>query len=381
VNVLPGMAQVSPALLAVMVATAIMFAVAIAFLAAAARLRRANMRKAALWARLETKMDALIASIVHGSADAAVLHSRIRPTEHVVLVDYLYKLLVRETRPARRALFQQLAVPYLEVLEKRARTGDVWQRARAIRTLAEVAGLDARGAIMAGLDAPEPHVAMTAARAYAQVGLGPVDPLLARIDRYHHWDRRLLRSVLESFGHAAAPALARTFADRTLAPHSRAVCADALAGLDYGDAADAATHVLLEEDDIDLVAASLRLLGAKSSEAQRDIVRDMCGLADEVVRGQAVACLARIGDDADLVNFVEPALYDPSPWVARSAAHGLTLRTGRTWTPPAATADQPQAADAAVPHNDPGPDPARRTGAHPRERAAGWRSHAELREE
>jgi hypothetical protein len=333
VNVLPDLTQTSPALLAVVAATAIMFAVAIAFLAAAARLRRANMRKANLWARLETKMDAVIASIVHGSADAAVLHSRIKPSEHVVLLDYLYKVTVHETRPARRQLYQELARPYLGVLEQRARTGDVWQRARAIRTLAELAGLGAGNAIMAGLDAVEPHVAMTAARAYAQVGVGSVAPLLARLERYHNWDRRLLRSVLASFGPSAAPALAQTYADLTLPPYSRAVCADALAELDYGDATDIAVRVLLEENDIDLVAASLRLLGTSSTPEQRAVVRDLCGVLDEVVRGQAMACLARIGDEADLVDIVQPAVHDASPWVARAAAHGLGLRTGRTWTP------------------------------------------------
>ena len=337
-DVLSTLTQASPALLAVVVATAVMFAVAVAFLAAAARLRRANMRKAALWAKLETKMDAVIASIVHGSGDAATLHSRIKPSEHVVLLDYLYKVLVSETRPARRRLYQELAQPYLAVLEKRARTGDVWQRARAIRTLSELAGLGARDAIVAGLDAAEPHVAMTAARAYAQVGVGPVAPLLARLERYHNWDRRLLRSVLVSFGPSAAPALAETFADLTRPPYSRAVCADALAELDYGQAAGVAARVLLEENDTNLLAASLRLLGSGSTPEQRDVVRNLCRIQDEIVRGQAVACLARIGDDADLADIVEPAVHDSSPWVARAAAHGLKLR-GRSSTPSAPVID------------------------------------------
>ena len=379
-NVLPTVTQISPALLAVIVATAVMFAVAIAFLAAAARLRRANMKKAALWSRLESKMDAMIASIVHGSASPAVLHSRIKPSEQPVLLDYLYKVLTHETRPTRRVLYQQLAQPYLGVLEERARSGDVWQRARAIRTLAEVAGVDARAAIMAGLDAPEPHVAMTAARAYAQVGLGPVDALLARIDRYHHWDRRLLRSVLASFGSAAAPALAHAFADRTLPPYSRAVCADALVRLDYGEASEAAGQVLLEDDDLDLVAASLRLLGMRSSPAQREIVRDMCRLSDEVVRGQAVACLARIGDEADLVDIVEPALLDASPWVARSAAHGLTARTGRVWTPPA-PATQRMAPVEALSPDAAGAQPTRENGARRRDAASRLQPHGELQGE
>ena len=41
---------------------------------------------------------------------------------------------------------------------------------------------------------------MTAARVYAQLALGPVDTLLARIDRYQNWDRRLLRAVMRQLG-------------------------------------------------------------------------------------------------------------------------------------------------------------------------------------
>jgi HEAT repeat protein len=204
-----------------------------------------------------------------------------------------------------------------------------------------------------------------------------VDALLARIDRYHHWDRRLLRSVLASFGSAAAPALAAAFADRTLPPYSRAVCADALVRLDYGEASEAAGQVLLEDDDLDLVAASLRLLGMRSSPAQREIVRDMCRLSDEVVRGQAVGCLARIGDEADLVDIVEPALLDASPWVARSAAHGLTVRTGRVWTAPA-PATQRRAPVEALSPDAAGAEPTRENGARRRDAASRLQPHAEL---
>src|SRR5690606_5382494 len=131
-----------------------------------------------------------------------------------VLLDYLYKALMQERRPSRKDLYRELARPYLPLLEDRARDGDTWQRARAIRTLAELADYEARPQIVAALDDPAPHVAMTAARVYAQLALGPVDPLLARIDRYRNWDRRLLRSVLVSFGPVAAPALHQRMADR-----------------------------------------------------------------------------------------------------------------------------------------------------------------------
>jgi hypothetical protein len=52
----------------------------------------------------------------------------------MVFLDFLYKSAVREERPVRRQLCRSLALPYRRALEERLRTGDAWQRARAIRT-------------------------------------------------------------------------------------------------------------------------------------------------------------------------------------------------------------------------------------------------------
>lgn len=326
-NLLPGLTDIGPALAAVVIWTVAMFVVAISFLVAAGRLRRANNRKALAWARLERHLGATVDCIAHGTAEPQALHSRILPADRVVLLDYLYKRMVHETRPARRELYADLARPYLRLLEQRARTGDTWQRARAIRTLAELGGRERGDVIMEALDDPAPHVSMTAARSYAQLGLGTVDPLLDRIDRYQNWDRRLLRSVLVSFGPAAAPALHERYADRSTPASMRAVYADALSELDYREAGETAAAVLRDEYDVDLVASSLRLLRAPATSNQVDLVRDLCYSADDVVRGQAVACLARIGGDADL-EVVERALADLSPWVVRSASRGLAERNG-----------------------------------------------------
>lgn len=330
-NLLPGPTGISPALAAVVIWTLAMFVVAVGFLVAAGRLRRANNRKAQSWARLERQLGTTVDCIAHGTAEAQALHSRILPADRVVLLDYLYKAMMQETRSARRELYADLARPYLRLLEQRVRTGDPWQRARAIRTLAELGGRERGEVIVAALDDPAPHVSMTAARSYAQLGLGTVEPLLDRIDRYQNWDRRLLRSVLVSFGPAAAPALHDRLTDRATAPSIRAVYADALSELDYRAAGDTAAAVLREERDVDLVAASLRLLRAPATPDQVEIVRALCDSADDVVRGQAVACLARIGNAADL-DLVERALADLSPWVVRSASRGLAERgAGPAW--------------------------------------------------
>jgi HEAT repeat protein len=341
-------------LLRVLVAvTALMFLVMLAFLAAAARLRGANRRKAERWGRLETRWGDAIEAIADGRVRAEELHAAIQPSERMVFLDFLYKSVVREERPVRRQLCRSLALPYRRGLEERLRTGDAWQRARALRTLADLAGDDAAGIVAGALDDPSPHVALTAARAYAQIGAGTVHPLLDRIERYGEWDRRLLRSLLASFGGGAAPALRARLEDPAAPASVRAVCAEALAASGQTIGSDAAVAVLTGETDIDLVAATLRLLRAPASPVVREAVRALCVSENAVVRGQAVACLARIGEDGDLL-FVERALSDESPWVTLSAARGLAARRGQL-------AAVPVAAVGAVPAGPPksGPSYAR----------------------
>lgn len=305
------------------VATAAMLMIAIAFLIAASILRRANNRKAAHWTQLETNWSVTIEYIARALAGADTLHHNVAPGQQLTLLDYLYKSTVSDARPERRRLYAQLARPYLPRLETRVHDGDVWQRARAIRTLAELGDANQGAIIIKALDDPAPHVAMTAARAYTRLRLGSIEPLLERVERYQAWDRRLLRLTLTSLGVSAAPALHARFADAHHPPRTRAVCADALASLKYGDANDTAVAVLLIETDVDLRAAALRVIRAPVSDAQRLVVRGLCDDQDPVVRAQAVACLARIGNVSD-VQPLEAALADLSSWVVLNATKGLT---------------------------------------------------------
>jgi hypothetical protein len=325
VNPLSSLQGASPALIAVVLSTAAMFAVAISFLVAAARLRRSNMHKAKVWQRLEGELGEVIAGIALGKAGVEALHERVASSEHMLLLDYLYKSVVRDPDARRRRLYREAAKPYLHLLMDRARTGDVWQRARAIRSLGELAGVRCEAVVVAALDDPAPHVAMTAARMYARLGLGGVEALLQRIDRYLSWDRRLLRSILVSFGSPAVGPLHALLADEGASDQVRAVCADALAALEFAAAGDTAAAILQSPHDTDLHAAALRLLRAPATATQREVVRRLCTSRDEVLRTQAMACLARIGEGADMAALVR-ALSDPSPWVVRSARNGLEAR-------------------------------------------------------
>ena len=317
--------ETSTAMLVLIVSTILMFGVAISFLVTAWLLRRANNRKSENWAKLEASWGALVDRIASGTLPPDAMHRRVAPADRLMFLDYIYKSIHNETRPQYKQLYRDLAGPYLGDLESRVKAGDVWQRARAIRTVAELTGQDRGGVIMAALDDPAPHVALTAARTYARLGLGPIHPLLDRIERYQEWDRRLLRLTLASFGQAAAPALHDRLSNAAASPSIRAVCADALNQLDYPPANDTALTILREETDMDLRAAALRLIRPPVADRHRYVVRSLCAAEDPVLRAQAVACLARIGEESDLSE-VERALADLSPWVVLSAARGLTRR-------------------------------------------------------
>jgi hypothetical protein len=324
--------RMNVALVTVILSTVAMFVVAIGFLIAASALRRANNRKAARWARLEANWGTTIECIAQGVATAAELDARIPAADRVVFLDYVYKSISREPRPARRRLLRRLAAPHVHMIAERIRTGDVWQRARAIRTVAELKNGDVDGLIVEAMNDPAPHVALTAARTYARLRLGPIGTVLDHVERYRDWDRRLLRLTLASFGVAAAPALHQRFADARVPSRIRAVCADALAEMDYDPVNDTALTVLRSEADVDLRASALRAIGGPVADRHRLLVRSLCDAEDQVVRAQAVACLARIGDAADMAE-LERALADLSPWVVLNAARGLGTRRGDVASP------------------------------------------------
>src|SRR3990172_3073054 len=178
-----GLLRSNFVMLLLVLSTALMFATVLVFLIAAWTLRRANDRKAARWAAVETRWHALLTTIEEGTLAAEELHAHVASNERLVLVDFLYKQVINDPRPATQQLCRQLAAPYLAELAERIRTGDAWQRARAVRTLAELAGPEQGEAIIDALDDPSVHVAQTAARSYARLSLGPVEPLLKRLDR------------------------------------------------------------------------------------------------------------------------------------------------------------------------------------------------------
>lgn len=320
-----GLARSNLVMTVLVASTVAMFAMVVVFMVAAWWLRRANDRKAAKWGALETKWKALLEAILGGKLAEPELHAQVAAGDRLIFVDFLYKQVINDQRPEWQLLCRRAAIPYLYKMTARVRDGDVWQRARAVRTLAELAGPEHTAAIVEALDDPAEHVAQTAARAYARLGLGPIEALLQRLDRYQPWDRRLLRQTLASVGPGGAPALQRSLENPAVPVHIRVICADALASLNCETANQSALQVLRGESDVELRVAALRLLRGEVTEEQREAVRALQQSADPLLQGQAVACLARIGNEVDMIR-LEAALDHSSPWVRFNAARGLRQR-------------------------------------------------------
>jgi PAS domain-containing protein len=320
-----GLARSNLVMTVLIISTAAMFAMVLVFMVAAWWLRRGNDRKAARWAALEARWQALLESIAAGELAEAKLHAQVSSGERLTFLDFLYKQVIREERAERVALCRRLAVPYLGTMAGRVRTGDIWQRARAVRTLAELWDGAHSGAIVEALDDPAAHVAQTAARAYARLGLGPVDALLDRLDRYQPWDRRLLRQTLAAVGPEGAPRLLASLRNPAVAAPIRVICADALAALSCLQCNETALELLRSESDVELRAAALRLLRGDVTDEQLEAVRALRLSPEPVLQGQAVACLARIGKANDLTD-LEADLNHSSPWVRFNAARGLKQR-------------------------------------------------------
>lgn len=296
------------------------------FLIAALLLRRGNDRKAREWERFEREWGELVEAVHAGRATGADVRAAVAAGEKLQFVDFLYKQAQRTEDPARRAVLSRLAMPYLPQIASRTSGADPERRARAVKTLAELGGESYSQELINALDDPSPLVAMSAARALAaEPSAKSVREIVTRVDRFAAWNRRFLRATLAQLGPAAIPGLQESVRNTDLGPAIRAVCLHVLSDLGDPEAAAIAGELLGTEDDVDLRAASLRVIRHSGDRSSSSAVRALCSHEDPVIRAQAIGTLARIADAAD-DELLEGALWDGSPWVALHAARGLKHR-------------------------------------------------------
>lgn len=309
-------------LLFLAISIGVLLVFALSFAIAVVLLRFRNERKAVKWHRLEQKWDDAILRALDGETEPTAFGTLVAPDEEVFCVNYLLRY-ARWIKGLERDRLIELAQPYLHHIVPRAQARDAQRRARAVQTLGELGVAAHPDVVVRALDDPSPLVAMVAARALARrehpQHLGPV---LAHLHRFTTWSPNFLASMLASMGPAAAPALRAELTNPQHPPSVRAVLATALSYLYDYDAANIGVRVLEAEQDREVVAATLRLMGRVGREEHLPLIRRFALSEDFVVRAAAASTLGAMGREEDLVLLRE-ACQDDSRWVALHAARAL----------------------------------------------------------
>lgn len=312
-------------LLFVFIALVTLFA--LGFVVASLALRVRNNRVARQWAALEARWDPVMLDVLAGGADAGRLHALVQPPEHARFVEYLLRY-GRRIRGPERALLSVLARRYLYAVSGDLGHRNVERRARAVQSVGELGAGTYRAELLAALSDPAPLVVMIAAVALSgEYRPGDVRRVVGSVARLGLLTNRLLVSMLQRLGPAAAWAFREVLADRAQSAKLRTVAAKVLAAFNDPDAGRIALSVLEDTDDLDLRVAILEILQRIGSVEHLPVARRLADDPVAAVRGAAIRILSRAGEEEDLDRLVR-ALEDPVAWVAIHAAEGLR-RSGR----------------------------------------------------
>jgi hypothetical protein len=229
-----------------------------------------------------------------------------------------------------RQKIERVGRPYLDALEPLLEDPDAYRRAYALDMLGELGYEQAGERITRGLADESGLVAMVAARALARRGDPKHVPLLlSRLGAFESWSANYLSSLLVSFGPGAAPFLRGLAIDTDAKPRLRSVAFQALRELHDMASVGPAAGLLPGEDDIDVQAEIIRLIGALGGPGQLPVIRPFASSSAPHVRAVALRAISNLSDRRTSdVELVSAGLDDPSPWVALQAAHGL-LALGR----------------------------------------------------
>ena len=241
-------------------------------------------------------------------------------------LDFLHFLVeyVRRLQGDERAEICFLAEPHLARVVPYLRHRAEGRRMRAVQMLGELGLPRYADEVVAALDDPSPMVSMAAASTlargrYARVracGAGAIGSVLALAPGLPRRDGRVDAGGggARAAGHAGGPGGAHS------RPCGRGRCArgDPRPGCRGSGLRGARKH-----DDIELRAATIRLLANVGRAKHLDAVRRELTTEDLPVRLAAIRALGRFGLPVDLPPLEAAAREDPSPWVAIAAARAL----------------------------------------------------------
>ena len=305
-----------------MAVTAAFFVIALGMTVYALAVRLRNVLRGRRREELEARWKPLLHQVLHGDAAPDDLRDRVGARDRPFFLEFLVRYARRFQGPEQRAV-NDVAEPWLDRAVRQLDSDDVTRRATAAETIATL-GMPERGEVILDvLDDPAPLVALTAARALlAEEHAAYVDEVLERLPRFRSWNMGYLAATLALAGAAGAPALRRVLGDPGADSWMRRVCAEALRRVPDYEARDVARRVLDEADDVELLAAALRLAAAIGAREEADAVRPFLRSSETVLRIQAAHALGAIGTSAD-IGRLRTLLEEESRWVALAAARAI----------------------------------------------------------
>lgn len=293
-------------------------------------LRMRNDRSTRRRKRLQGRWEPALLEALGGMAPQEAVHDRVDEGDGRDFLEFLLGY-ARLLRGDERRLVRSLAAPYLPLVVPELREGTAESRGHAVLILARMGMPTYAADVAMALDDNSPIVAMIAARSLFRPGHEEHFPaVLEHLPRFTGWSRSFLAAMLAGGGAEAAPLLRRILADRHEPPLVRAVCADALRGLNDLDSVPTALELIRGETDRELVVGCLRILEHLGHHEHLPSVRGKADDADPVVRAAAVSALGALGGASE-IPILQSRLDDSSFWVSLEAARGL-LALGETGT-------------------------------------------------
>lgn len=305
---------------AVVVGALLLLAALFAVVTILLRLHHVARRRATV--QLEAAWEPLILDALAGDDIGDRVHRLVPPKERRFFAAYLLRYVERFSGEGL-ALIRRLARPALPHVAEELTSRRPEVRARAIQSLVLLGVDDYDDRIVAALDDPSTTVAMVAARALASPEkVRFAGHVLRRLPRFRDWSGSYLSSMLAGMGSEVAPELRVLYVDESRDVVDRRIAADALHDLDDIESAAFAERIARGAADVELRAASLRLLGRVGQREQAAVARAALDSDEPLIRLRAAEALAGLGSDRD-ADRLRLALDDPSIWVAIAAARAL----------------------------------------------------------
>ncbi|HTQ99508.1 MAG TPA: HEAT repeat domain-containing protein, partial [Candidatus Acidoferrum sp.] len=294
----------------------------IVFALLAIHLRFQHNRRDRGWQALRTRWDADILDVLSGDRGIDEFRRQVLPAQELdfirFLAPYAYRL-----RGSDLDILAQLARHYLAHVEPMLAHRSPGVRIWAVNVLG-LFGMPEKETVIASMLSDEsPAVAMFAAGTLlSHQRTEFIDRIFDEFHRFHKWNTNALANLLVRAGPKAISSLERVYLDEKRPARTRVIAAEALGRCNAYSALNAALLVLGNENDVDILVATLHLLAHISQGRHIDAIRRICNSPNDVLRITAVRTLRTLGAHADLPAF-RKAFTDVNPWVARHAALAL----------------------------------------------------------